>query len=734
MMPTINRFMLMLVLIFSFNGESQIVTTSDELELLDAEDINILDRDPELQKLKTINRANSEIELSELEELDDLESLKDDIGDELLPGEEVGLKTDSFGQVREKDGPKEISDTDKMDDSQKSSMKDAMKVSKKMSREKDKDVPKEEMIFDVGPEEKTLLDLSKFIEAKIPNDEWDDIATAAKVDKYVVQDGDWLWQISKRIFGSGFYYSKIWSLNPHITNPHEIEPGMVLVFDTGSLELMPQVSVNGFSKGKKIVSDDITAKLQVAGISEDAIPEWIKERSKLVEQGVYFQYASDQTYDDLANYGKLSVKRDYEIYDPPVSEILIQAPDDQYDSTGLDKNSKIVFNYKEGFFLSTFVTTNVVQDFGVIDSMEDEPLLVQKFKTIYVRFDSSVKVRPGDEFSIYSMEGKVSHPASDRKGLRYTILAQVKAVRPINHVWECTVTEITGLVERGARVTVKTPGITQIKQTFSKRNIEGAVVGSYRETANGMSFGDVIYLDRGRADGVELGNVFELYSFWDRGTDKRITPDPTYKIGEVTVITLTDNFATALISQSSTEIALGTIALSKTAEEAAKKSKLKNLELLRGAKTKEIEGLDELDVELSLDDINKDLLDRADLIKLTEDELAELERQEREKSVIKDHEKDLRELDKIETEIEDVEKALRESKLDEDKFLEEQSLEDIEKRQGGLDPNGFESLGDIEEEVGLKFMDEDLNSKENPYGLTEYDLEEIDELLNLELK
>ena len=27
-------------------------------------------------------------------------------------------------------------------------------------------------------------------------------------------------------------------------------------------------------------------------------------------------------------------------------------------------------------------------------------------------------------------------------------------------------------------------------------------------------------------------------------------------------------------------------------------------------------------------------------------------------------------------------------------------------------------------------MEEDLNSKDNPYGLTEFDLEEIDELLN----
>jgi len=37
-------------------------------------------------------------------------------------------------------------------------------------------------------------------------------------------------------------------------------------------------------------------------------------------------------------------------------------------------------------------------------------------------------------------------------------------------------------------------------------------------------------------------------------------------------------------------------------------------------------------------------------------------------------------------------------------------------------------------EKGRKYMDEDLNSKENPYGLTEFDLEEINGMLNEKMK
>ena len=80
--------------------------------------------------------------------------------------------------------------------------------------------------------------------------------------------------------------------------------------------------------------------------------------------------------------------------------------------------------------------------------------------------------------------------------------------------------------------------------------------------------------------------------------------------------------------------------------------------------------LEELDVELNLENLNDDLLKQADKIQLTEDELAELERQEREKSVIKDSEKDLKALERLENEIERAEGILNDAKLDEDKLLE----------------------------------------------------------------
>lgn len=651
--------------------------------------------------------VGNDVKMSTLEEQDDLQSLKEDIGEVVYEKDKKPeAKTGTLNVVN----PKGQTVESKPD-------------------EKSEIIADKSVNFDAGDEEKKLLQLSKFVQQKITGKEWDEIATKAKLDKFVVQKGDYLWKISQKLFGSGFYYSKIWALNPQISNPHEIEPGTILAFDTGDADTLPNVQVGEFTDDEIELEKPGVKYAPGTKLGANA-PDWLKERKKLIDQGVYFQFASEETYDDLERLEKLRKNNEYEKYDPPFSDVSIKEPNEQYDSTGFDKTSKIVFNYKEGFFLNTFVTTNVVQDLGEIKATPKESVFIHKSDTIYVNFDKSAKVKPGDLFSVYTAGGEVKNIISDRSGFVYTTTAQIKTIRKIDDVWECMVIDQSGMVQRKDRITVYTPKIGKISRTFSKRSVEAAIIGSYRESLTGIAFGDVVYLDRGRADGVELGNLFEVYSFVDRGTQRKITPSPTYKVGELTVINITDNFATALVTNSSNEISLGSISITKTQEEAARAVKLKGKDKLKDVRKLEGKALDELDVELNLDDVSQDILNKADKIQLTEDELEELERQERDKSVIKDSERDVKELDRLEGEIQDSEKSLNESKVDEDKFLEQSNLEEHEKKSKLPDPNAFESINEIEKDIGRKYLDEDINNKENPYGLTEFDLEEVDELLN----
>lgn len=628
---------------------------------------------------------------------DDLESLKKDMGEEGVPTE-----------TAKKEEPEPTPST--------------------VTAEK---TPAEPEVFDVGREERDLLGLAQNIQGQITDSEWNEVATAAKVDSYTVVKNDWLFKISKRLFGSGYYYPKIWSLNSFITNPHFIEPGMVLSFTTGSSSVAPDVKLGTFTEDELKATPGALGTQNAADLAnfgEDVKPGWMDEKTELQNQGVYFQYASEETMDDLTQAGEQALNREYENYEPPRDDFDIVLPKN-YDKTGFDKNSKIFYSVKEGFYLSTFVSTNIVQDFGSITNGPDENIFFVRSDKAYAQFDETVNALPGDMFSVYSSGGKVKHKNSDREGYKYSIVGQIKLIRKIKDKWEVEFTEVSGTPQRGDRITAYTPKIDRITKTYNSRMVEAAVLATYQPMQTILGMGDVVYLDRGRADGVEMGNIFEVYGFKDRLTDKNITDQPTYKLAELAIITLTDNFATALVTNSIRDFYAGDIAITKTKETHLREIQARDQ---RSRGEKEMMGgkaLEELDVDLNLENLNDDLLKQADKIQLTEDELAELERQEREKSVIKDSEKDLKALERLENEIEEAETILNDAKLDEDKLLENENLNDIEKKRGSIDQD---SLDEIEENLGKRYIDEDLNSKDNPFGLTEFDVEEVDELLNTE--
>ena len=714
------------------------------LHAQDADDLNLIDESD-----LDIITDTEKIDLDDVK-LDDLESLKNDIGDELAnplfekpPSAKTQKKRfidkkqylQKKKNLSQKKIDKDVSEKDTSTTSQKMPEEEIKSTtSKEMLKEERKEISQKQpdekkpveqkkklQIFDTGQEEEKLLEISKLLMEKIPQKDWMEISSSSKSEKYVVQKGDWLWNISKKLFGTGFYYSKIWALNPHITNPHEIEPGMVLLFNTGDEDTPPQVQVKKFS-------DDDSEEKEIKPKKVAHAHEWHKKRKELIDQGIFFQYASEMTYDDLEKLAQQQQLNEYQIYEPEIIEPLVNPLSDKYGRDGFDKSSKIEFDFSEGFFLTTFVSTNIIQDLGEIVASSGNSGFITLHDYVFVRFDETVKVRPGDYFSTYSAQGKSSHPVSDREGYRYTITAQLRVLERKEDLWRCQLTDVMEAVERGSRITIYTPKIGKIIKTFSERTIEGAIIDTFHRGQK-ISYGNVVYIDRGRIDGVENGTVFEVFSSTDEVTGKQIIGDGAYRIGELTAITVSDNFTTTLVTNSVSMIELGNIAISKS-----QRSALNASQKIQPDDVKQLKNLDELDVELNLDDINQNILKEADQIELTDDELAELEQQERERSVIKEHEQDIMELDRLEKEIEESEKLLNQSKIDEDKYLEQENLNAVEEKMKDPERDAFESVNEIEKNLGLKFMDEDLPAKENPYGLGVFDIEEINELMDKEIK
>jgi hypothetical protein len=93
----------------------------------------------------------------------------------------------------------------------------------------------------------------KYASEPTSEEAWQKVTEALSDKSYTVQKGDTLWEISKVLFADPYFWPKIWALNKDIIfNPHSISPGDVLIFDLGTIERPPSVTI--IREGKAVES------------------------------------------------------------------------------------------------------------------------------------------------------------------------------------------------------------------------------------------------------------------------------------------------------------------------------------------------------------------------------------------------------------------------------------------------------------------------------------------------
>lgn len=100
-------------------------------------------------------------------------------------------------------------------------------------------------------------------------------------ETHVVKSGDTLWDLCSKYLNSPWYWPKIWSYNPQITNPHWIYPGNELRFYPGdeslptNVEVARGISIDGEDDVPEALdADDLvrtTGSIQVGRTAPDSV-------------------------------------------------------------------------------------------------------------------------------------------------------------------------------------------------------------------------------------------------------------------------------------------------------------------------------------------------------------------------------------------------------------------------------------------------------------------------------
>lgn len=297
---------------------------------------------------------------------------------------------------------------------------------------------------------------------------------------YVIKKGDTLWDISQAELGDYYLWPNIWKENPEISNPDLIYPDQMIRIPIYLLQRQVQLPAPEEEPGGAVSEIARGEAMEIPAPEPEPVPE-AEEISR---------------------------------------ELLV------------DRNLVMLSGY-------------ISPDMPTIGKMVETPTqrsLIGKMDYVYIETQTDEPV--GKKFYSFRSMGKVKHPDGTDLGFLIEITGVVEVVGfEAGHV-KALITDSFVDINVGEPLQeyfdVEPPFKTKSPRT---PDIHGVIVAT-RDLRTVNAEMDIVYIDKGAADGVDIGDLFYITS----------GEAPQIEIGQMVVILTKNTTATAVITYSKKEV------------------------------------------------------------------------------------------------------------------------------------------------------------------------------------
>jgi hypothetical protein len=374
-----------------------------------------------------------------------------------------------------------------------------------------------------------------------PTEKWEPSAKKGKTQKYSIQKGDTLWDISETLFGDGFFWSKVWSLNPNIKNPHEVSSGTEIQFTQGSGLSAPTLAI-----GSKSNDVSVLINQNVQDISKERFSKVLTTQEK------EFQLEKDDKILPSA------IKRT-----PLLKKFPQSIPDwimeGKSDEPAIVFQNLMVKSPEAELYLPFFISENEIPSVGKVHEME----LTSRYAGVgdYVFIDGA-ELKTGNLYTIYNSLGHVGvDKESKTSPLMIQVQGEVEIVGPVESLFKARVTKAIVPVEINSFVMASALPLMNMgvdKSAAATKNIAAEVIGGdFNIDRKLMAEQNILFLNKGMQAGLNLGDLVPIYATRQlRQVTSKILQDKR-KIGLVKIVKVEANYATGVIVDSIEEIRPG---------------------------------------------------------------------------------------------------------------------------------------------------------------------------------
>ena len=362
-------------------------------------------------------------------------------------------------------------------------------------------------------------------------------AAAENLDAYTIQSGDTLWDICARLLGDPFYWPKLWSLNQYITNPHWIYPGNLLVFREGTETAPPQfevtkpeaVAMEPAPMEPVVMVDPVLAPVEPQPTAVPVVPV----PSENLQEGFQIPTESEPPPTAVATADLFALQ--------PIEDV---APSVQVNLR------------QEGF-----ISDGQISPLGFVYKSEEERNNLAENDEVYIRVSDPSQAQVGKRFTVFRTLRRVKHPTTKGyMGFLVKILAELEIQSVSGEIANAKVKTSYDYINRGDPITDYVDVLKRVPLVPNSANLEGVIVETMVDGVSIMGNGDVLYIDKGTADGLSIGNTVDVVrsgdGLIDRGED-RDSLLPTEVVGRLVIVGAQERTATAVIVDSYDALVVG---------------------------------------------------------------------------------------------------------------------------------------------------------------------------------
>jgi hypothetical protein len=213
-----------------------------------------------------------------------------------------------------------------------------------------------------------------------------------------------------------------------------------------------------------------------------------------------------------------------------------------------------------------FLEAKDLPEAATISGSREEKIILSTGDQAYLRYPKQSPLRAGERYSVFTTD--TDTPVVDAlSGKVYGYLVRILGDIVVNQIAENdvargTLVDTVNPIERGARVSAFVRQFKSVEPRPSDVNIEARVIATFAPNTL-LSAGNFVVLNRGKRDGVQVGNRTFVIRRGDgyRGRlenwEIHDPQSPREVVGEILVVDVRDDASVAWIARSNKELRVG---------------------------------------------------------------------------------------------------------------------------------------------------------------------------------